>query len=114
MRSLHSTVSTGCAAVGLLLAVLLPGAAEAQKKIPCPPDGDHIEIDLKQIAIQYDASSFAGTLSRLSVLGARLEVARKKLQEAAAATQQWNQNCWSVSRQASTVAPSPSNSMMTA
>ena len=51
----------------------------------------HILIDVKQIAIQYDASSFAGTLSGLSVLGRRLEVAPKKLQEAAAATQQWNE-----------------------
>ena len=63
--------------------------AVAQKKIACP-DGEHIEIDIKQIAIQYDGSSFAGTLSSLSVLGARFEVAPKKLQEAAAAAQQWD------------------------
>jgi hypothetical protein len=64
--------------------------AWAQKAIHCP-DGDHILIDVKQIAVQYDASSFAGTLSGLSVLGARLEVAPKKLQDAVAATQQWNE-----------------------
>jgi tetratricopeptide (TPR) repeat protein len=73
-----------------LLLLLVCGKAAAQKKISCP-DGDHIEIDIKQITIQYDASSFAGTLSSLSVLGARLEVAPKKLQEAAVATQQWNE-----------------------
>ena len=73
-----------------LFSLLVCGEAAAQKKISCP-DGDHIEIDIKQITIQYDASSFAGTLSSLSVLGARLEVAPKKLQEAAVATQQWNE-----------------------
>ena len=64
--------------------------AVAQKKIACP-DGEHIEIDVRQISIQYDASSFAGTLGSLSVLGARLEVAPKRLQEVAAATQQWDE-----------------------
>ena len=64
--------------------------AAGQKKIACP-DGEHIEIDIKQISIQYDASSFAGTLSSLSVLGARLEVKPIKLQEAAIATQQWDE-----------------------
>ena len=68
----------------------LPGCAWAQKTVHCA-DGDHILIDVKQIAIQYDASSFAGTLSGLSALGPRLEVAPKKLQDAAAATQQWNE-----------------------
>src|SRR5580658_5679317 len=76
----------------LLLLILLASAACAsgQKKIACP-DGEHIEIDVRQIAIQYDASSFAGTLSSLSVLGARLDVKPTKLQEAAAATQQWDE-----------------------
>jgi tetratricopeptide (TPR) repeat protein len=74
----------------LLLLVLAPRTALAQKKITCP-DGEHIAIDVKQISIQYDASSFAGTLSSLSVLSGRLEVAPKKLQEAAMATQQWDE-----------------------
>jgi len=73
---------------GLLL--LIARGASAQKKISCP-DGDHFEIDLKQISIQYDASSFAGTLSSLSVLGSHFEVTPKQLQEAAAATQEWNE-----------------------
>ncbi len=64
--------------------------AWAQKTVHCP-DGDHVLIDVKQIAIQYNASSFAATLNGLSLLGARLEVAPKKLQEVANATQQWNQ-----------------------
>ena len=74
----------------LLFLILTWSAAAAQKKISCP-DGEHIEIDVKQISIQYDASSFAGTLSSLSVLGARLEVTPKRLQEVAAATQQWDE-----------------------
>src|SRR5580700_11329145 len=73
-----------------LFFLIVSGLAAGQQKISCP-DGEHLEIDVKQIAIQYDASSFAGTLSSLSVLGARLEVAPKKLQEAAVATQQWDE-----------------------
>jgi tetratricopeptide (TPR) repeat protein len=89
MQSLHSNV--GVRFTLLLSAILaVAGSAAAQKRIPCQ-DGEHIEIDIKQIAIRYDASSFAGTLSSLSVLASRLEVAPKKLQEAAVATQQWNE-----------------------
>jgi tetratricopeptide (TPR) repeat protein len=73
----------------LLLLVATGAAAQERKKISCP-DGDHLEIDLKQISIQYDASSFGVTVSSLGFLGARLEVAPKQLQEAAAATQQWD------------------------
>jgi len=78
--------------IGPLCCLLLGVApiAAAQETKHCA-DGDHILIDVKQIAIRYDASSFAGTLSSLSVLGARLEVAPTKLQEAAAATQQWDE-----------------------
>src|SRR5215471_2260703 len=61
------------------------------RKITCP-DGDvRYEINVKDIAIQYEAASFAGTLSSLSVLSGRLTVAPQKLQEAASATQQWNE-----------------------
>jgi tetratricopeptide (TPR) repeat protein len=84
-------LNAGIRGAGFFLFLLLAsGETVAQKKISCP-DGDHFEIDIKQITIQYDASSFAGTLSSLSALGARLEVAPKKLQEAAVATQQWNE-----------------------
>src|SRR5579872_3750914 len=88
MSTQWSKLTVRCLTIGLLVVVCIP--CFAQKKIICP-DGDHIEIDIKQIAIQYDASSFAGTLSSLSVLGARLEATPKKLQEAAVATQQWNE-----------------------
>ena len=66
------------------------GKRTGTKTVHCP-DGDHIQIDVSQIAIKYDASSFAGTLSSLSVLSPRLQVVPKQLQEAAAATQQWNE-----------------------
>lgn len=89
MHSRPVAVITECLALCALLPTIMSNAW-AQKAVHCP-DGDHILIDVKQIAIQYDASSFAGTLSGLSVLGARVEVAPKKLQEAAAATEQWNE-----------------------
>jgi tetratricopeptide (TPR) repeat protein len=76
-------------AVFVLFLAAMSANTQAQKKIQCA-DGEHIEIDVKRIAIEYDASSFAGTLSSLSVLGARMEARPAKLQEAAAATQQWD------------------------
>src|SRR5438105_299961 len=76
--------------VGFFFFILISVSAAAPKRISCP-DGDHFEIDVKQIEIQYDASAFAGTLSSLSVMGARLQVVPEKLQEAAVATQQWDE-----------------------
>jgi tetratricopeptide (TPR) repeat protein len=73
-----------------LYLICLSGIAVAQKEISCP-DGKHLEIDVNQISIKYDASSFAGTLSSLSVLGARLQISPHQLQEAAVATQQWDE-----------------------
>jgi hypothetical protein len=42
----------------------------AQQKITCPDKTQRITIDLKQIQIQYNASSFAGTLASLGALSA--------------------------------------------
>jgi tetratricopeptide (TPR) repeat protein len=89
MKLLSSMTGVRCSVL-LFCVLLATGRAAAQKKIPCP-DGEHIEIDVKQLSIKYDASSFAGTLSSLNALSGRLEVAPKQLQEAAVATQQWNQ-----------------------
>src|SRR5262245_10898049 len=78
---------------GIGLSVLLAAILEsawAQKTVHCQ-DGDHVLIDVKQIAIQYNASSFAGALNGLSALTGRLEVGPKKLQEAAVATQRFNE-----------------------
>ncbi len=74
----------------ILLGLASVTRAVAQKRIPCP-DGEHIEIDVRQISIQYGASTFAGTLGSLSALGARLEITPKRLQEVAVATQQWDE-----------------------
>jgi hypothetical protein len=77
-------------ATTVLVSVLWQHNADAQKKVSCP-DGDHFEIDLNQISIHYNASSFSATLSGLGSLGGRIQVDQKKLQEAAASTQQWDE-----------------------
>jgi hypothetical protein len=77
------------AALFLFLFVSVSNSA-AQKKVACP-DGDHYEIDVKQIAIQYESSSLTGTLNGLSIFGARLTVAPQKLQQAALETQKLNE-----------------------
>src|SRR5437870_9919421 len=65
--------------------------ASAQQKITCPDKTQRIAIDLKQLQIQYNASSFAGTLASLGALSAHVSVEQKVLQQASAATQQWNE-----------------------
>ena len=52
---------------------------------------ERYQIDVRQIAIQYEASALSATLSGLSVLRARIAVEPKTLQTAAAATQEWNE-----------------------
>ena len=63
----------------------------AQQTITCPDKSQRITIDLKQLQIQYNASSFAGTLASLGALSGHLTVEQKVLQQASAATQQWNE-----------------------
>ncbi len=75
----------------LLFGFLSATNASAQKRVTCDNGEVHVQIDLKQIAIQYQGSSLAGTLSGLSVFASRLAVEPKTLQIAAAATQQWNE-----------------------
>jgi tetratricopeptide (TPR) repeat protein len=65
--------------------------AFAQQRITCPDKTQRIAIDLKQIQIQYNASSFAGTLASLGALSAHLSVEQKVLQQVSATTQQWNE-----------------------
>jgi hypothetical protein len=74
-------------ALFLLLAI---SSASAEKRVSCP-DGDHIEIDVNTILIRYSGTGFTATLSGLSKLQANIKVDTAHLQEAAAATQQWNQ-----------------------
>ena len=73
-----------------LLFLLFAIPIQAQKRIDCP-DGVHYEIDLSEIIIKYQATSFSATLSSLSIFGNRIGVEPKMLQKAEAATQQWNE-----------------------
>ena len=60
----------------------------AQQWITCPDKTQRITIDLNQLHIEYNASSFAGTLASLGALSARFSVEQKVLQQASVATQQ--------------------------
>jgi tetratricopeptide (TPR) repeat protein len=70
--------------------ILIPSLAPAEKKVACP-DGDHYVIDVRQIAIKYEATRVESTLSGLAVLGVRVAVDQKTLQTAAVATQKMNE-----------------------
>ena len=73
-----------------LLFLLFAIPIQAQKRIDCP-DGVHYEIDLSEIIIKYQATSFSATLSGLSIFRNRIGVEPKMVQKAEAATQQWNE-----------------------
>ncbi|HEU0049155.1 MAG TPA: tetratricopeptide repeat protein, partial [Nitrososphaera sp.] len=77
----------------LLLAFVLPGTALwGQKQIKCPNGEMRIEIDVAKLALTYEAQSFETTLSGLrGLVGGKTVVSPKTLQEASAATQQWNE-----------------------
>jgi hypothetical protein len=83
-------ISASARTVTFLALLLGLRALHAQKQISCP-DGDHLQIDMEQVSIQYNAASFSATLNGLGSLGARLSIDRQKLQEATASTQQWNE-----------------------
>lgn len=92
LRLLRRRGAVALLALLALLAFLLPArGALAQKKITCPNGEVRLEVDVKQLALKYEGWSMSGTLSSLSVLGARLGVDQKTVQQAAAATQQWNE-----------------------
>jgi tetratricopeptide (TPR) repeat protein len=61
------------------------------ESVTCPDGEKRLTLDIKELAIQYEGHSWSGTLSSLSVLGMQLERTPTQLQEAAAATQQWNE-----------------------
>jgi tetratricopeptide (TPR) repeat protein len=88
IRPRSNVIGTCIGFCGLLLATA--ASAWAQKTVHCP-DGDRIQIDVKEIAIKYDASSFTESVGGLYVLKERFEIVPQKLQEAAVATQQWNE-----------------------
>lgn len=71
----------------LLLLLAIPTTASAQKKIMCPDGSTRLEIDLKQVELQYQAPSFhADILDRF-----HLGVNATQVQQAAESTQQWNE-----------------------
>ncbi len=80
-----------CTALGLVLVLAGARGVLAQKKIVCPGGETRLEVSVKELSLQYEGWSLSGTLGSLSVLGTRLSVDPKTLQQAAAATQQWNE-----------------------
>jgi hypothetical protein len=75
----------------ILVGLSWPTQALTQQRITCPDKTQRIAIDLKQLQIDYSASSFAGTLASLGVLSGHFSVEQKVLQQASEATQQWNE-----------------------
>lgn len=77
----------------LVILVLVANAATlwAQKKFTCPTGEVRIEIDVANLQLNYQGKSFETTLSGLNVLAGKLAISPKTLQEASAATQQWNE-----------------------
>lgn len=98
-----------CLVASLLVALLLPSPALAQKKVSCP-DGDHYLIDVREIAIKYKATRVESTVNGLAALGFRVTVDQKTLQTAAVATQQMNEF---IKALASVTTPAPSRGSST-
>ena len=70
------------------LVLLCAPTIAAQKRCP---DGLHYEIDLRELAIEYQATAFSATLSSLSIFKNRLGVEPTTVQKAEAGTQVWNE-----------------------
>lgn len=76
---------------GVFLCLILASTAAGQKQIRCPTGEVRAEIDVKVLSLKYSGYEMVSTLGPLSFMGARLNVAPKTLQTAAAATQVWNE-----------------------
>jgi hypothetical protein len=75
-----------------LVAVLcLAGYATAQKRFICPNGEVRIAMNPREVAIRYDGTSMAAAIAKVSLFSSELSFADTQLQQAAAATQQWNQ-----------------------
>ena len=90
------TFPIGCRALGLAVCLWIgsmwaPLVYAAAESVTCPDGEKRLLLDIKELAIQYEGHTWSGTLSSLSVLGVQLEQTPTQLQEAAAATQQWNE-----------------------
>ncbi len=78
--------------IGLLLVLVVPAAAiAAPRTIECPDGETRLEIEIDKLRIEYQGHAFTSTLGSLGFLAGRLSIDQKPLQEAAAATQQWNE-----------------------
>ena len=71
--------------------LLFIAVGTAQDRFPCPSGEIRIRINEKQLAIQYSGQEMVSTMGPLSYMGARMIVAPKTLQTAAAVTQVWNE-----------------------
>ncbi|MES1998198.1 MAG: tetratricopeptide repeat protein [Pseudomonadota bacterium] len=91
MTSRHFPAATSASLCLCLIAAVWVAPAQAARKITCSSDDIRYEIDVKQLSIQYSATGLEATLSGLSVLGGRVAVAPKTLQQAAVATQKLNE-----------------------
>lgn len=88
----HRNPGATLAVLGLCLIIAIWATpAQAARKITCAEDGVRYEIDVQEIAIRYQATGLEATLSGLGVLGARVAIAPKTLQQAAVATQKLNE-----------------------
>ncbi|HXU33622.1 MAG TPA: tetratricopeptide repeat protein [Thermoanaerobaculia bacterium] len=66
-------------------------AHAAPRQITCPNGEKRFEIEVSDLAIRYEGSSLSASLAGLEVFAPRLTIDPKPLQQAAAATQQWNE-----------------------
>ncbi len=88
----HRTPGSARVVLGLcLITAVWVAPAQAAKQITCTEDGVRFEIDVEKLAIRYQATGLEATLSGLGVLGGRVAVAPKTLQQAAVATQKLNE-----------------------
>ena len=84
-------IALGLAACLYIESIWVPSVYAAAESFACPDGEIRLTLDIKELAIQYEGHTWSGTLSSLSVLGVQLEQTPTQLQEAAAATQQWNE-----------------------
>ena len=90
IRVLLARTYRHCHLAGLaVLAILLCGAETGTAKAVQCPDGDHFLIDVKEIAIRYQATGIETTLNGLAVL--RVAVNPKTLQQVAIGTQKMSE-----------------------
>jgi hypothetical protein len=80
-------------ALGSCLALLsLAVSVSAQQTFRCPNNGEiRIRMDPREVAIRYEGTSLAAAIAKLGLFSSTLSFGTTQLQQASAATQQWNQ-----------------------